>query len=78
MFADPLVNAAGTKGLLLGGTDFFGKQLATIIGSSLYAFLFTYIMLSAINRLTPVKVEEEAEQTGLDEVIHGEKAYDTI
>ena len=33
-------------------------------------------MLVIINFITPVKVDEEAEKTGLDYAIHGEKAYD--
>lgn len=78
VFADTAVNPAGAKGLLLGGTEFFGKQVATIVGSSIYAFLFTYIMLILIDKVTPVKVLGDTERIGLDEAIHGEKAYDTI
>ncbi len=78
VFADTAVNPAGAKGLLLGGSEFFGKQVATIVGSSIYAFLFTYIMLILIDKVTPVKVLGDTERIGLDEAIHGEKAYDTI
>ena len=35
------------------------------IGGSLYAFLFTYLMLALINLLTPVKVSEADEDLGL-------------
>ena len=38
--------------------------------------LNTYIMLAVINKITRVKVSETEEDTGLDEAIHGEKAYD--
>jgi len=34
-------------------------------------------MLMLINKITPVKVSEAAEDLGLDESLHGEKAYDT-
>jgi Amt family ammonium transporter len=44
-------------------------------GASIYAFLFTYAMLKVINFITPVKVEEHAQQRGLDESLHGEVAY---
>lgn len=78
VFANPAINSAASKGLWFGGTEFFGKQLATIVGSSIYAVGFTYVMLMVIDKITPVKVLAEAEQGGLDEAIHGEKAYDSI
>ena len=33
-------------------------------------------MLALINVFTPVKVEEAAEEVGLDEILHGEQAYE--
>jgi Amt family ammonium transporter len=33
-------------------------------------------MLWLINRITPVKVDEAAEALGLDESLHGERAYE--
>jgi Amt family ammonium transporter len=44
------------------------------VACSTYAFAFTYAALKLINRITPVRVEEEAER-GLDEAMHGEHAY---
>ena len=38
------------------------------------AFAFTWVMLRVIDRVTPVRVGEEAER-GLDEAMHGESAY---
>jgi len=68
------INPAGTDGLLYGGTVFFFKQVAAVIGSSIYAFAFTWVMLWLIDRITPVKTTEEMEMT-LDESLHGEQAY---
>jgi ammonia channel protein AmtB len=34
-------------------------------------------MLIIINLITPVKVDEVSEETGLDEALHGERAYDS-
>jgi Amt family ammonium transporter len=76
VFASKEFNAAGADGLLLGGTDFFLKQCAAIVLSSVWAFVFTMGMLWLINKMTPVKVEESDEQVGLDEGLHGEKAYE--
>ena len=76
VFASKAMNAAGADGLMSGGMDFFGKQLIAVIGASLYAFAFTYIMLVLINKITPVKASQTEEDKGLDESLHGEKAYD--
>jgi Amt family ammonium transporter len=68
------VNAAGSDGLIFGGTKFFVTQLLAVIGSSLYAFVFTYAMLWIINLVTAVRTTE-AEESTLDESLHGEAAY---
>jgi len=57
-----------------GSATFFLKQLAAGVGCSLYAFGFTYVMLHALNLVTPVRVGTEAEE-GLDASMHGESAY---
>ncbi|HZS31613.1 MAG TPA: ammonium transporter [Gaiellaceae bacterium] len=74
VFAGTAVNAAGGAGLIHGSGSFFGKQVAAGIGCSLYAFLFTYAALRVIDLITAVRVGEEAE-SGLDEAMHGESAY---
>jgi Amt family ammonium transporter len=74
VFASTTINPAGGEGLIHGSASFFGKQLVAGIGCSLYAFLFTLVMLKVIDRITPVRVGEEAER-GLDEAMHGESAY---
>ena len=78
IFASIAINPAGTNGLLYGGTGFFVKELVVVAGASIYAFVFTYIMLIFINLITPVKVTDEAQLIGLDISIHGESAYDSI
>ena len=76
VFASKAMNSAGTDGLLSGGTSFFLKQCAAVIGACVYAYVFTYLMLMLINKITPVKVSEVQEDVGLDDSLHGEKAYD--
>jgi Amt family ammonium transporter len=79
VFADKAFNpAAGTNGLLYGNPGFFVKQVLAVLFSSVWAFAFTYGMLSIINLITPVKVEDAMEEIGLDESLHGEKAYEDI
>ena len=76
VFASKAMNAAGADGLMSGGAGFFAKQAIAVIGTCIYAFLFTYLMLILINKITPVKVTEADEDKGLDDSLHGEKAYD--
>ena len=76
VLADASFNpAVGTNGLLLGNASFFGKQVAAVLISSVWAFTFTYAMLWLINFVTKVRVEEQHEEIGLDEALHGEVAY---
>jgi len=76
VFASKAVNAAGADGLIFGNVSFFWKEVIAVVAASVYAFVFTYLMLVLINLITPVKVRPEHEQLGLDSVLHGEKAYD--
>lgn len=76
VFASKSVNAAGADGLLFGSSSFLLKQIVAVVGASAYAFGFTYLMLIIINLITPVRVSESEELQGLDNSLHGEKAYD--
>jgi len=77
VFATKTVNGAGADGLLTGSYSFFTKEVIAVVIASAYAFIFTYIMLILINLITPVRVSEEHEKSGLDEALHGEQAYDS-
>jgi Amt family ammonium transporter len=74
VFGSKAVNAAGGVGLVHGSGAFLGKQFVAVLACSAYAFAFTYAALKLIDRVTPVRVGEEAER-GLDEAMHGENAY---
>ncbi len=74
IFASAAIN--GQSGLLEGDAGFFMKEVVAVVIGSAYAFVFTYLMLAAINLITPVKVSVEDEDSGLDMAIHGEMAYD--
>lgn len=76
VFASKAVNAAGADGLLFGSGSFLLKQFVAVSGAAAYAFGFTYLMLIIINLVTPVRVSEAEERAGLDDSMHGEKAYD--
>jgi Amt family ammonium transporter len=75
IFATKLFNPGGVDGLLRGNSHFFLIELAAVVISSAWAFVFTYGMLWLINLITPVKVEDAHELEGLDSALHGETAY---
>ena len=74
VFATKSIN--GQSGLIEGNTAFFLKETVSVLAAAAYAFIFTYLMLAIINKITPVRVSEEEEKEGLDTAILGEKAYD--
>ncbi len=76
VFATKAINPAGADGLLYGDASFLVKQIVAVVIASAYAFIFTYVMLAAINLMTRVRVSEDEEKLGLDNALHGEKAYD--
>ena len=75
VFASTLWNPNGADGLLRGNPAFLGKQFVAAAVCSAWAFVFTYAALALINLVTPVKVDEAAEERGLDIELHGEEAY---
>jgi Amt family ammonium transporter len=77
VFASKLINPnVVVNGLAFGESSFFLKEMFTVLAASVYAFIFTYIMLALINLFVKVRVTEADEKLGLDIAIHGEKAYD--
>jgi Amt family ammonium transporter len=74
LFASKEINPLGADGLFFGGAAFFCKELVAVIFAAVWAFLFSYAMLWVIDKITPVKVAQEA-QGDLDLVEFGEHAY---
>ncbi len=75
VFATTTINPNGANGLFYGNSSFFVKQLVAGVACSAYAFLFSYVALAVINRITPVRVGLHEEELGLDVAEHGEEAY---
>ncbi len=74
LFASAAVN--GVKGLIEGDVHQFGVQVFAVAVTALYSFAVTYGLLRLINRFAPVRVDAAVEVQGLDQVLHGETAYD--
>jgi len=75
LFASTQINPNGANGLVFGNASFFMKEFIAVTGVSIYAFLFTYVALWLINKLTLVKYPADAEMNGLDEFEFAEEAY---
>ena len=69
----PRFQSAGRRWPGCGQFDFFMKQVAAVAISSVWAFVFTYGMLWLIDKVTPVKVDQQAEESGFDAALHGDK-----
>ena len=67
--------SVGAKGLLLGDFAQFGKQILACAITLIYAGLLTFAILKAIDAVIGLRVSEEAEISGLDLELHGEKGY---
>jgi Amt family ammonium transporter len=73
VFAIASIN--GVRGLVVGDARQFGIQVAAVAITGAYAFVVTYALLKVIDIFTPVRVSEQVEVAGLDEALHGERAY---
>ena len=74
VFADPSINAAG-KGLLYGNPGQLLTQFIAVGATVAYTGTVTFVIFMIVKAVTGLRVDEEAELTGLDESEHGEKAY---
>ncbi len=74
VFADPSVNEAG-KGLLYGNPGQLFTQLIAVGATIAYTGTVTFVIFMIIKAIVGLRVDDEAELTGLDESEHGERAY---
>jgi len=65
----------GTAISLVGGTGQFGNQLIGVVVTFVFSSVVTFILLKVINATIGLRVDAEAEHTGLDLSQHGENAY---
>jgi len=75
LFASVAINSAGANGLFHGNPALLGKQVIAILAVAAYAFVLTFVILKVIGALTPLRLEKDDEDTGLDLSQHGEAGY---
>jgi len=79
LFASAAINgvvAKDAQGLFFGGNPaLLGKQFVAVIVVMAYSFVVTYGLLKITNLITPLRVDKDDEETGLDLSQHGEVGY---
>ena len=76
IFANKSINdAVRWNGLVYGDFHLFGVQLLSIVITIGIAVIGTFICVSVIKLLLPLRVTESEERIGLDKSQHGESAY---
>lgn len=75
IFADPSIG--GKTGLLFGETTLFIAQVLSILFTLAFAGGASWVIISVIKRVMPIRVSTAEEVAGLDNVLHDEKAYNT-
>jgi Amt family ammonium transporter len=68
---------AAVDGLLYGGgTALLVKQIIASGAVLIYSFIVTYIIALAIDKAIGFRIDEDAEVTGIDLVVHAESSYE--
>ncbi|HEC15120.1 MAG TPA: ammonium transporter [Sedimenticola sp.] len=75
LFASLSVNPGGADGLFFGDAGLLWKQIVSILGTGIYAFVVTYVLLIILDSVIGLRVTEEEEQMGIDLSEHGEAGY---
>jgi Amt family ammonium transporter len=76
LFANPAVNEAG-RGLFYGNPKQLWIQLVSIVATAVFTAVGTLVVAYITKLLTGgLRVEEESEILGLDNSLHGERAFE--
>jgi ammonium transporter, Amt family len=76
VFANPAITQ-GAKGLVFGNPKQLGIQAVSIVATAAYTAIATFILIHITRFITGgLRVDEENEILGLDNTIHGERAFE--
>jgi Amt family ammonium transporter len=65
----------GTAGALEGNWAIMGPQFISIVATIAYSFIITFVVMKVLEKTIGVRVDEAAEETGLDLAEHAEVGY---
>jgi Amt family ammonium transporter len=66
-----------SDGLVYGNLSQLGHQALAAVVAPAYAFVVTYLLLTALGRVMPLRATQHDEAVGMDVTQHGEEAYVT-
>ncbi len=75
VFATKTVNPNGADGLLAGNAALVGVQLLAVVATITFAAISSWLILTALKAIMPLRVPVATEVQGIDLVEHGEEAY---
>ena len=76
VFADQVVNAAGTDGLINGGGGtLLGKQLVAVLVTLAFSGILTFVIAKVVEASVGLRVTADDEAAGLDTTEHAETGY---
>ena len=75
LFAQKVINSAGSNGLFFGNPSQFMIQSVGVIAAIIYAVAVTYVILKVLDLAMGLRVSDEEEVIGLDITQHEESAY---
>jgi Amt family ammonium transporter len=76
LFANPAINELG-KGLFFGNPGQLFIQAVSIVGTIVFTAVGTLVIVYITKAITGgLRVSEEEEALGLDNAIHGERAFE--
>jgi Amt family ammonium transporter len=78
-FADSSINELVPDGLFIGGgTDLLVDQIVASVAVFAFSLVVTYAIAKVIQMTIGLRVDEETEDIGLDQVLHAETAYNNL
>jgi len=66
----------GTIMIAAFGLGSWAAQLGSLVIVGVFTTVVTVVLIFVCKAITPLRVDEETENTGLDLAVHGERAYD--
>jgi Amt family ammonium transporter len=76
IFASKAINSAGADGLLNGGgLKLLGEQALAVVVVIGFTGALSFVLVKVLDKVMGLRVDEEAEYTGLDRTQHAEAAY---
>ena len=75
IFASTAINPGGADGLIHGNINLLIVQFKGIFIVGGYTLVISYVLLKAINAVSPLRLAQKAEEEGMDTSEHSESAY---